>query len=113
MQSAIAMFPETVRAEARESREDLRGTLTANAQTLESRLVGLETGVTTRLAEFGKAQNEQLGDLRREAADGRSNLEESVRRNAEAFAEGQSARLKETIRLHNQYRYCALYPFSE
>jgi DNA recombination protein RmuC len=76
--------------------EDLRGTLIANAQTLESRLVGLETGVTARLDEFGKAQIEQLGELRREAADGRSKLEESVRQNAEAFAEGQSARLKET-----------------
>jgi DNA recombination protein RmuC len=96
VQSAIAMFPETVRAEARESREDLRGTLTANAQTLEPRLAGLETGITTRLGEFGRAQIEQLGELRREAADGRSKLEESVRRNAEAFAEGQLARLKET-----------------
>jgi hypothetical protein len=96
VQSAIALFPEAVRAEARESREDLRGTLTANAQTLESRVAGLETGITIRLGEFGKSQIEQLGELRREAADGRSKLEESVRRNADAFAEGQSARLKET-----------------
>jgi DNA recombination protein RmuC len=95
LQSTIAMLPGAVRTEARESREDLRSTLTANAQMLESRLAGLETGITSRLAEFGKAQVEQLGELRREAADGRSKLEESVGRNAEAFAEGQSARLKE------------------
>jgi DNA recombination protein RmuC len=96
VQSAIGTVPEIVRSEARESREDLRSTLTANAQTLEARLSGLDTGITTRLGEFGKTQIEQLGGLRREAAENRSNLEESVRRNAETFAEGQSARLKET-----------------
>ena len=96
VQSATAVLPETVRAEARESRQDLRGALTANAQTLKSRLTGLETGISSRLGEFGKAQIEQLGELRREATDGRSKLEESIRRNAETFAEGQSARLKET-----------------
>ena len=95
MQSAIATVPEAMRSEARESRADLGRTLTDNARTLELRLAGLETGITTRLGIFGKDQVEQLGNLRREAADGRSKLEESARRNAEVFAEGQSARLKE------------------
>ena len=96
VQSAIAQFPDTLRAEGREGRQDLRETLTANAQTLETRLGGLDTGITTRLGEFGKAQTDQLGELRREAADGRSKLELSIQRNADAFAKEQSARLKET-----------------
>ncbi len=96
MQSAIAQIPDTLRTEGREVRQELRDTLTANTQTLEMRLGCLDTGITTRLGEFGKAQTEQLGELRREAADGRSKLEESMQRNADAFAEGQSARLKET-----------------
>jgi GNAT superfamily N-acetyltransferase len=49
VRSAIAQLPETVRAEGREARLDLRDTLTANAQTLETRLGGLDTGITTRL----------------------------------------------------------------
>lgn len=93
---AISKLPDALRAEGHEARQDLRGTLTANAQTLESRLGSLDTSITGRLSEFGKAQTEQIGELRKEAAEGRSNLEQAIQRNAEAFAEGQSARLKET-----------------
>ena len=82
----------TFRDEARISREDVRSSLTAQGQLVETRLGGLET----RLGEFGKAQAEQLSGMRREAVDGRSKLEEAVQRNADTFAHTQTTRLKET-----------------
>jgi DNA recombination protein RmuC len=93
--SQVAELPGVLRAEAREGRQDLREALTANAQLFETRLTGLETGLTTRFADFGKSQTEQLGEMRREATDGRSKLEQSVQRNSDSFAEGQKARLQE------------------
>lgn len=94
--TAVGAFPDVIRAEARLSREDLQQALTATAQMLETRLNGLDTGITTRLSDFGKAQGEQLAEMRREASDGRAKLENSIQRNADAFAEGQTTRLRET-----------------
>jgi DNA recombination protein RmuC len=96
IRAALDSLPALLRVEGRESREDLRNALTAHGQQLETRLTSLETTITTRLAEFGKSQTEQLEAMRREAADGRQKLDEAVARNAEGFSEAQAMRLKET-----------------
>jgi DNA recombination protein RmuC len=88
-------LPEILRTEAREGREDLRSALTSHAQIWEARINSLETALAARFAEFGKAQGEQMADMRKEASDGREKLEASVQRNADSFAEGQTSRLKE------------------
>lgn len=67
-------LPGVMREEGRLSREDLRSALTASSQ----------------------LQNDALATMRQEASDGRSKLEETVQRNAEAFAVTQTTRLKET-----------------
>lgn len=90
-----ARTAEALRAEAREGRDDLRMALLDSGQQLEVRLTSLETGLTTRFAEFGKAQAAQIGDMRKEAGDGREKLEASFRGSTDAFAEGQTSRLKE------------------
>ena len=85
-------LPATFRDEARIGREDLRSAVGAQTETLEGRFAAVET----RLGEFGKAQTDQLAEMRKEAADGREKLEGAVQRNAEGFASTQSERLKET-----------------
>lgn len=85
-------LPGAFRDEARIGREDLRSAVSAQTETLEGRF----TGVETRLTEFGKAQTDQLAEMRKEAADGREKLEATVQRNAEGFANTQSERLKDT-----------------
>lgn len=85
-------LPGSFRDESRIGREDLRAAVGSQTEALEGRFAGIET----RLGEFGKAQTEQLSEMRKEASDGRAKLEEVVRRNAEGFAAAQSERLKET-----------------
>ncbi len=85
-------LPETMRDEARTGREELRGMFGGQTETLESRFAAVET----RLTEFGKAQTDQLAEMRKEAADGREKLEGAVQRNADGFAATQAERLKET-----------------
>ncbi len=80
------------RDEARISREDLRGAVSGQSQMLETRFDSFDN----RLGEFSKAQGEQLVGMRQEAADGRAKLEEAVQRNADSFAQTQTARLQET-----------------
>lgn len=94
--TAVAELVPAMRGEARESREDLRQALAGHGQQVEARLVGLDTAITARLGDFGTKQTDQLEAMRREAGDGRQKLEEAVQRNAEGFAESQTARLKET-----------------
>src|SRR5690349_2578637 len=67
--SAVGELAPALRGEARESREDLRQALAAHGQQFETRLVGLDTAITTRLGEFGSKQTEQLEAMRREAGD--------------------------------------------
>lgn len=86
---------EALRAEAREGREELRGALSDMSQRWEMRLTGLETNIERRLSDFGQAQTAQIDAMRKEASDGREKLEGSFRRSTDAFAEGQTARLKE------------------
>jgi DNA recombination protein RmuC len=92
----IEALPAMLREEARISREDLRGALTAHGQMQETRLGALEIAIGTRFVDFGKAQNEQLDGMRKEAADGRAKLETSVRESSEAFANTQATKLGET-----------------
>lgn len=94
--SKVVELVPAMRGEARESREDLRQALGGHGQMFETRLAGLDTGITARLGEFGTKQTEQLEAMRREAGDGRQKLEEAVQRNADGFAESQTSRLKET-----------------
>ncbi|GAA4025219.1 DNA recombination protein RmuC [Sphingomonas swuensis] len=93
LEQLVTGLPGTVREEARAGREELRGAVGAQTETLETRFVAFET----RLGEFGKAQTEQLTAMRSEASDGRSKLEDAVQRNADGFAKTQSERLAETI----------------
>jgi DNA recombination protein RmuC len=89
------ILPDILRAEARESREELGRTIAANVQASEARLSSLETALTGRFTDFGKAQSDQMADLRREASAGRETLEAAVQRNADSFAKAQAERLKD------------------
>lgn len=92
LERIVGDLPAAFREEARVGREDLRSAVATQSDMLASRFTGLET----RLTEFGSAQADQLGAMRREAADGRSSLMETVRVNAEGFSKSQTDRLKET-----------------
>lgn len=96
IEAKAAELVPAMRGEARESREDLRQALGGHGQMIETRLAGLDTGITARLGEFGTKQTDQLEAMRREAGEGRQRLEEAVQRNAEGFAESQAGRLRET-----------------
>ena len=89
------VLPDILRAEARESREELGRTIAANVQASEARLASLETALTGRFTDFGKTQSDQMGEMRREAAAGRETLEAAVQRNADSFAQAQAERLKD------------------
>jgi DNA recombination protein RmuC len=75
----------TLREESRVGRDELRNTLGAHQQALDGRLTN-----------FGQLQVEQLSAMRREAAQGRTALEEALKRNTDAFSETQTRRLAET-----------------
>ncbi len=114
LEQVAAGLPAAFRDEARISREDVRSAVSGQGETIDQRLAGLET----RLGEAGKAQTDQLAEMRREAADGRDKLEKgqadrldamrteaadgrdrlekAVQRNADGFAAAQAERLKET-----------------
>jgi DNA recombination protein RmuC len=90
--TALAGFQQTLqglapalREESRLGREELREILGGHQQTLENRLTG-----------FGQLQTEQLNGLRKEATDGRTALEEALKRHTDAFSETQTKRLGET-----------------
>jgi DNA recombination protein RmuC len=93
LEQLVMALPGTVREEARAAREELRGAVGTQTESLETRFTAFET----RLGEFGKAQTEQLTAMRSEASDGRAKLEDAVQRNAEGFSKTQSERLTETI----------------
>ena len=92
LEKVIGDLPGAFREEAKTARDDLRSAFTAQTEMLDGRFSGLDT----RLTEFGSTQAEQLGAMRREAGEGRKNLEEAVERNAEGFSKAQTERLKET-----------------
>jgi DNA recombination protein RmuC len=90
--AALGSFQQTLeglspalREESRLGRDELREILGAHQQGLEG-----------RLATFGQLQAEQLAGLRKEATDGRSALEEALKRHTDAFSETQTRRLGET-----------------
>lgn len=74
-----------VRDEARLSREELRETLNGQQKSQEERLTA-----------FSQGQLDQFVALRKEAADGRTALEEALKRNTDAFSLTQTTRLGET-----------------
>jgi uncharacterized protein len=74
LERIVSDLPTSVREEGRLSREDLRGVITAASQ----------------------LQSDALSAMRQEASDGREKLEGAVQRNADAFAQTQTERLRET-----------------
>lgn len=92
IEQIINALPAVLRDEAHLSRNDLRSTLSGQNQILELRFNTLEQ----RLMEFGKRQEEQLANMRQEAADGRAKLEETIQRSVDSFAHTQTTRLHET-----------------
>ena len=95
LRRSAARMAEALRAEAREGREDLRQALLDSGRQWEGRLVGLETSLTVKFSELGKAQAALIGDIRKDASDGRDKLEASFKRSTDAFAEGQTTRLQD------------------
>jgi DNA recombination protein RmuC len=83
-QILLGLLP-TLREESRAGRDELRQILSAHQTLLEVRLTG-----------FGQAQSEQLNAIRREASEGRSALEQALKRNSDTFSETQTRRLTET-----------------
>lgn len=74
-----------LREEGRLGREELREILGGHQQALE-----------TRLTSFGQQQADQLAAMRKEATDGRTALEEALKRHTDSFSETQTKRLGET-----------------
>src|SRR5689334_1927584 len=82
-QTVQALAP-ALREEGRLGREELREILGAQQRALESRLTS-----------FGQLQTEQLAGMRTEAAEGRTALEQALKRNTDTFSETQAKRLSE------------------
>jgi DNA recombination protein RmuC len=74
-----------MREESRQGRVELREILGGHQQNLEA-----------RLTHFGQLQSEQLGGMRKEATDGRTALEASLKRHTDSFSDTQTKRLGET-----------------
>lgn len=74
-----------LREESRFGRDELREILGGHQQALEN-----------RLASFGQLQTDQLAGMRKEATDGRTALEEALKRHTDSFSETQTKRLGET-----------------
>lgn len=83
-QSLQALAP-ALREENRSGREELREILGTHQQALEGRLTS-----------FGQLQTEQLGGMRKEATEGRTALEDALKRDTDTFADTQTKRLGET-----------------
>lgn len=90
--AAVSEFDQTLQAlapalreENRLGRDELREILGAHQQALETRLTG-----------FGQLQTDQLAAMRKEAGDGRTALDEALKRHTDAFSETQTKRLGET-----------------
>jgi DNA recombination protein RmuC len=92
LEQVAKTLPDAFREEARAGRDELRTMFAGQTEALEGRFSAVES----RLTEFGKAQNEQLAGMRKEASDGREKLEEAIKRSLEGFAKSQSERLGET-----------------
>lgn len=114
LEKLVSDLPGTFRDEARVGREEPRGAVGSQTEALGNRFSTFETRLgefgkaqgdqlseirktfDTRLGEFGNTQSDQLSDMRKEASDGRAKFEDTVQRNADTFVKNQSDRLKET-----------------
>lgn len=85
LEAALKDIPRAGREDGQLLRDELRNSLAAHQQGLE-----------TRLGTFSQTQGEQLTALRTEASDGRVKLEDALKVSTDTFANTQTTRLGET-----------------